>query len=71
MAQGCCRNGGFSLHCAIFCPKDVTPDGERRILGSADDIASVLDDVALMTKVVVNKRETFFGKTFLTDIRDL
>ncbi|MGL5326430.1 MAG: hypothetical protein ACRC91_17170 [Aeromonas sp.] len=41
------------------------------LLALLDDIASVLDDVALMTKVVVNKRETFFGKTFLTDIRDL
>ena len=27
--------------------------------------------VPTVTKVVVNKRETFFGKTFLTDIRDL
>ncbi|EKB19544.1 hypothetical protein [Aeromonas veronii] len=41
------------------------------LLALLDDIASVLDDVALMTKVVVNKGETFFGKTFLTDIRDL
>ncbi|MFB2711486.1 hypothetical protein [Aeromonas veronii] len=41
------------------------------LLAQLDDIASVLDDVALMTKVVVNKHETFFGKTFLTDIRDL
>ncbi|MCF5858969.1 MULTISPECIES: hypothetical protein [Aeromonas] len=41
------------------------------LLALLDDIASVLDDVALMTKVVVNKSETFFGKTFLTDIRDL
>ncbi|WP_322864707.1 hypothetical protein [Aeromonas allosaccharophila] len=41
------------------------------LLALLDDIASVLDDVAPMTKVVVNKRETFFGKTFLTDIRDL
>ncbi|CAJ1813322.1 MULTISPECIES: hypothetical protein [Aeromonas] len=41
------------------------------LLALLDDIASVLDDVTLMTKVVVNERETFFGKTFLTDIRDL
>ncbi|MFQ2905626.1 hypothetical protein ACK3YP_00175 [Aeromonas allosaccharophila] len=41
------------------------------LLALLDDIASVLDNVALMTKVVVNKRETFFGKTFLTDTRDL
>ncbi|HHQ4564181.1 hypothetical protein ACEUD2_12045 [Aeromonas veronii] len=41
------------------------------LLALLDDIVSVLDDVALMTKVVVNKREIFFGKTFLTDIRDL
>ncbi|MCE9849900.1 hypothetical protein LZ626_17610 [Aeromonas allosaccharophila] len=41
------------------------------LLALLDDIASVLDDVAPMTKVVVNKRETFFGKTFLTDIRKL
>ncbi len=34
-------------------------------------LLALLDDVALMTKVVVNKRETFFGKTFLTDTRDL
>ena len=39
-------------------------------LALLDDIASVLDDVALMTKVVVNKSETLFGKTFLTDIRN-
>ncbi|MFM5236734.1 hypothetical protein ACEUAP_04880 [Aeromonas veronii] len=43
----------------------------RHEVALLDDIVSVLDDVALMTKVVVNKRETFFGKTFLTDIRDL
>ncbi|MCF5896883.1 hypothetical protein [Aeromonas veronii] len=41
------------------------------LLALLDDIASVLDDVVLMTKFVVNKRETLFGKTFLTDIRDL
>ena len=34
-------------------------------------LLALLDDVALMTKVVVNKRETLFGKTFLTDIREL
>ena len=31
------------------------------LLALLDDIASVLDDVALMTQVVMNKRETFFG----------
>ena len=33
-------------------------------------LLALLDDVALMTKVVVNKSETLFGKTFLTDIRN-
>ncbi|MEV3830280.1 hypothetical protein RI534_13665 [Aeromonas allosaccharophila] len=41
------------------------------LLALLDDIANVLDDVAPMTKVVVNKREALFGKTFLTDIREL
>ncbi len=31
------------------------------LLALLDDIASVFDDVALMTKVVMNKSETFFG----------
>lgn len=31
------------------------------LLALLDDIASVLDDVAPMTKVVMNKSETFFG----------
>ncbi|EPX9364651.1 hypothetical protein ACEUAX_00830 [Aeromonas veronii] len=34
------------------------------LLALLDDIASVLDDVALMTKVVMNKRETFLGRRF-------
>ena len=36
-----------------------------------DDIASVLDDVALMTKVVANKGAVCFGKLSSTDIRIL
>ncbi|WP_302054297.1 hypothetical protein [Aeromonas sp. FDAARGOS 1416] len=34
------------------------------LLALLDDIASVLDDVALMTKGVMNKRETFLGRRF-------
>ncbi|MFB2904204.1 hypothetical protein [Aeromonas jandaei] len=41
------------------------------LLALLDDIASVLDDVALMTKVVVNKSETFLGRRFSLNIRNL
>ncbi|HDZ8835291.1 TPA: hypothetical protein RUW97_001495 [Aeromonas dhakensis] len=39
------------------------------LLALIDDIASVLDDVALMTKVVANKGVVCRGKLSSTDIR--
>ena len=40
------------------------------LLALLDDIASVLDDVALMTKAVTRKSAVLPGEMFPTDIRN-
>ncbi|OKP39365.1 hypothetical protein BJP23_00490 [Aeromonas veronii bv. veronii] len=53
MAQGCCRNGGFSLHCAIFCPKGVTPPMASAGFLARPMMACDRHEVVLLTLVVI------------------
>ena len=63
MAQGCCRNGGFSLHCAIFCPKDVTPLASARFL-ARPMMACARHEVALLPPVVIGGMYTYLPGLF-------
>ncbi len=61
MAQGCCRNGGFSLHCAIFCPKDVTPPMVSAVFLARPMMACDRHEVVLLTRMVIGTYTSLTG----------